>query len=1278
MAVRILAIALLCVFCASAQVAYVGRGCTTARVIDWDCDGYGVGEAALGPDADDNDVTVYNSAQALAKYGTLTAYLQSRGYNPTRILHVSAFSDTEGEPSFSNSFGSGYRKQHVTATKSSNISGDATTVIDGDTTTNGPTMGDGQAAAGEFIQFDFGTAVIINNARFIQSNTASHGVWQWQRSTNGSAWTNIGATFTLGGATEQTFKYTITNANTGSRLNFLAANLSPFRYYRLVGVSGTMSAAAIREIEFATDYYVEKTAAYANHYGTGNRIAKGVTVTTNLTFSTGTASALTDGLWGTATFASQDVTNKWIKFHIGRDPITITEFKWFQSTTASHGTWKWQGSMNDSAWTDIGSTFTLGGATTQTQTGAGTTVAYRYYRLLGVSGTASSVPQIYEVDFKTAVSMVVQPDNADYPYNMQSVSPEGVAAPGDVIVFRGGGHNGISGGAVINVSGTETAPIVAVAYPGELPIIVSTAQNGITVNNQDSFQNDIGWQTFDGFRAFATVIALGEGFKSVNPHHIIVRNTHLAYYNRGTFTPDGSDITFERCSIHDSWGSHNSYPGANSPALPEGATRDDVQANFIIRDSLLYKAAGHNIHLNGRMPGFVIENNYLDGATNANIMVDNTGPEGGIIRNNYIRAGLNYCIGFASYGTYETLFPRSVENVHVLNNTCVVTDKNWLGSASGSSAGMIYYRGDPDTNGLGDGSTQSLSHAAWTLDGVTIDEDSHSAELLAFHGQPWKATHLEPADTAIEDTSTGRHGFHQETVSYIAYNGAVTGFLWAQAKCKPNGRDWAVVSIIDSADTEYLGWFNCATGAWGKVDRIMWGKNVSPDVDTLSYTGTGNGTLTRANPAVGAQWNVGAYTIECTATAPNGGTFVVKRPDGTTDGTATVGVLYDGEIRFTIADGSVDFALGAKFTFTPKTYKSGVNIINWQNGWYKFSFGVQLPVAGPVTAGWYLASANGTISYEGDGTSGMYFHGFMTSYHNSTPHIKAFNPAGYFTPLGATNVYRNNIFASYNSALFSLPAGQHGGWENATWDNNMYYSQVMPSGANTFRKRITYDRFNPSTVLSQDMPLVPAADFSTLGPNFEDPIVDDPRFESASLVNDYNPVDEDPKLQLNSPAVNAGAATAPYTTIDMRGVSRSDGAPDLGAWERSDAPDPILLVVTPTVLSFTCEAGGPATAAQSVTVSASGGTLDHWGTASNFTGTHLSIEDGTSAQSLQVWVDCRETPGTYTGTLTIESFTDGIVNSPQVVNLTLHVTAAATPVERSRGRAIPRGTVEWK
>ena len=65
-----------------------GLGKSTITCLDKDGDGYGVGPGCLGPDADDNDVSVHTGAQAISKRGSLAAFLAYRQYNPTHIWYM--------------------------------------------------------------------------------------------------------------------------------------------------------------------------------------------------------------------------------------------------------------------------------------------------------------------------------------------------------------------------------------------------------------------------------------------------------------------------------------------------------------------------------------------------------------------------------------------------------------------------------------------------------------------------------------------------------------------------------------------------------------------------------------------------------------------------------------------------------------------------------------------------------------------------------------------------------------------------------------------------------------------------------------------------------------------------------------------------------------------------------------------------------------------------------------------------------------------------------------
>lgn len=142
-------------------------------------------------------------------------------------------------------------------------------------------------------------------------------------------------------------------------------------------------------------------------YVTGNRTAS-ITVTSSVSLfgGTGPLSNFVNGGFGLNNTDSQffidngSAVGSFIKFDFGTGKI-VDEAKWYQELTTSHGDWKWQGSNDDSAYTDIGVSFTLGGATTQTQTTLnGNSTSYRYYKLLGVSGLHNSSPWLQEIEFK--------------------------------------------------------------------------------------------------------------------------------------------------------------------------------------------------------------------------------------------------------------------------------------------------------------------------------------------------------------------------------------------------------------------------------------------------------------------------------------------------------------------------------------------------------------------------------------------------------------------------------------------------------------------------------------------------------------------------------------------------------------------------------------------------------------------------------------------------------------------------------------------------------------
>jgi head decoration protein D len=80
---------------------------------------------------------------------------------------------------------------------------------------------------------------------------------------------------------------------------------------------------------------------------------------------------------------------------------------------------------------------------------------------------------------------------------------------------------------------------------------------------------------------------------------------------------------------------------------------------------------------------------------------------------------------------------------------------------------------------------------------------------------------------------------------------------------------------------------------------------------------TGNGVFTLDGTApVGAGAKDGNYRVVNDLVATNSGEFIVTDPDGIEIGRVAVGATFNNQIKFVIADGATDFAIGDAFTVT--------------------------------------------------------------------------------------------------------------------------------------------------------------------------------------------------------------------------------------------------------------------------------------------------------------------------------------------------------------------------
>jgi hypothetical protein len=191
----------------------------------------------------------------------------------------------------------------------------------------------------------------------------------------------------------------------------------------------------------ASDWSI--STSYANTGGSGNRTSI-ITVTSSTML--GTLSQLVDGNITSSGvyFDGSSVVGKYVAFNFGSTSYVINEAKYYQGTSATQGTWKWQGSNDGSTWVDIGTPFVLGGATTQAiDVLKNNTTAYKNYRIYGVSGNSSSGPYVYEFEFKinsvvTGVSAIDGNDTPGQPTITSITDVNSCATSGVTITYTAG------------------------------------------------------------------------------------------------------------------------------------------------------------------------------------------------------------------------------------------------------------------------------------------------------------------------------------------------------------------------------------------------------------------------------------------------------------------------------------------------------------------------------------------------------------------------------------------------------------------------------------------------------------------------------------------------------------------------------------------------------------------------------------------------------------------------------------------------------------------------
>ena len=142
------------------------------------------------------------------------------------------------------------------------------------------------------------------------------------------------------------------------------------------------------------------TTSYSNPGGSGDRRSI-ITITETLGIY-GTITSTINGVMDYAWWAYHNVAGTEIKFDFGVGASkVIDEATWYETGAASSGIWQWQGGNDDVNWTDIGAQFTLNPSAPFVMTTLnGNTTGWRYYRMLGISGSFNAGPYVQEITFK--------------------------------------------------------------------------------------------------------------------------------------------------------------------------------------------------------------------------------------------------------------------------------------------------------------------------------------------------------------------------------------------------------------------------------------------------------------------------------------------------------------------------------------------------------------------------------------------------------------------------------------------------------------------------------------------------------------------------------------------------------------------------------------------------------------------------------------------------------------------------------------------------------------
>jgi hypothetical protein len=284
---------------------------------------------------------------------------------------------------------------------------------------------------------------------------------------------------------------------------------------------------------------------------------------------------------------------------------------------------------------------------------------------------------------------------------------QGLILAGDIVFWRAGTHTGLVA-AHFAVTGTSSAPILYMGYPGEAAVIdaptgmqLCAAGLGVETRDYISVENLKFTYTTDTTGAQAINLCYND--------HLTLRYIEVDRHGQGFYGGDGSaNNLFEYNVIHDTnlYGSatHGMYIVARTGTTP-------AQTNMVIRNNICWNPGVTCIQHTGPVTNLVIEGNliYNVPATAASAISLEQRNTNSFIRNNVVFNSDVKALVFAIYeSTIATNLPGDQNNNLIENNTFIIPAKKWENGAA-NSAGPVIQVGVANP-GIACGSTYDQGH----------------------------------------------------------------------------------------------------------------------------------------------------------------------------------------------------------------------------------------------------------------------------------------------------------------------------------------------------------------------------------------------------------------------------------------------------------------------------------------------------------------------------------------------------------------------------------------